>query len=586
MKIKKLSVFCILSIMAFPLFACSTNDSNHSQNNEDYGQNDSSSQSEDDVITLVSGEKAFLPDTASNFEIIFFDTDNVISDDGDSFSNVINNLGSASKSNNCSDCYMIKCGDIEILVDCGNQLHYGQDNNRVKNFCTNIARKILTYCTDGVLDYLIVTHADFDHIENLSINGGFFDMILDYDYWFSNYYSVYNDASELKNIYNESSQPITTISNIIDFDSYRVRKNSSNSNGNENLLISTEVYKQYVLKRDKVIDKCDSAYSPAGSFFNTVTGDTKDSTYHNFSAIPYYYYNLIYEKTNGKGLEPNLRTLIDDKIKNTFTNNNYKKSVSGKLNKINTDSGNRYTFDIELKNASKLRILYNWYYDSYYNKSFDSQDRNNISICMLIESGSSKLLLLGDLGGNGESGLLRYYAGTDVLKGISCFKLSHHGSTINGENSYALFNTISEGVEEIILIVTGVAQPSRSFYDHLGIVNENQSIYSSLSSVACMEPKLFQNINCNYTLLCTQIVKTDDNLGFYNQPFYGDIHISFSSSSSKLMYTFIGEISTYIKNIDNDIEKSKFKFKTYNDKSFVSIQDLEWFRKVGLKEGK
>ena len=118
-----------------------------------------------------------------------------------------------------------------------------------------------------------------------------------------------------------------------------------------------------------------------------------------------------------------------------------------------------------------MKILYNWFYDSYWNHSFDSQDRNNISVSFIVEDDKSKLLILGDLGGDGENGLLRYYQGTNVLKNISCFKASHHGSTNNNENSYNLFREISS--DKINVILTGVIQGTRDFYTNLNIVSEN-----------------------------------------------------------------------------------------------------------------
>ncbi len=52
------------------------------------------------------------------------------------------------------DCTLIKVGDTEILVDAGSrQSSAGTITSYVKN-----------YCTDGVLEYVIATHGDQDHI--------------------------------------------------------------------------------------------------------------------------------------------------------------------------------------------------------------------------------------------------------------------------------------------------------------------------------------------------------------------------------------------------------------------------------------
>lgn len=52
------------------------------------------------------------------------------------------------------DCTLIKCGDTEILIDAGSR----------QNSATTIKSYIDKYCTDGVLEYVIATHAHQDHI--------------------------------------------------------------------------------------------------------------------------------------------------------------------------------------------------------------------------------------------------------------------------------------------------------------------------------------------------------------------------------------------------------------------------------------
>ena len=52
------------------------------------------------------------------------------------------------------DSTFIKAGDIDILIDAGSR----------KNSATTIANFIDSYCTDGVLEYVIATHAHQDHI--------------------------------------------------------------------------------------------------------------------------------------------------------------------------------------------------------------------------------------------------------------------------------------------------------------------------------------------------------------------------------------------------------------------------------------
>ncbi len=52
------------------------------------------------------------------------------------------------------DCTLIKVGDTEVLIDAGSR----------KNSASTISSYLDEYCTDGVLEYVIATHAHEDHI--------------------------------------------------------------------------------------------------------------------------------------------------------------------------------------------------------------------------------------------------------------------------------------------------------------------------------------------------------------------------------------------------------------------------------------
>lgn len=52
------------------------------------------------------------------------------------------------------DCTLIKCGDVEVLIDAGSRT---TSSKAIKEYVSK-------YCTDGVLEYVIVTHAHQDHI--------------------------------------------------------------------------------------------------------------------------------------------------------------------------------------------------------------------------------------------------------------------------------------------------------------------------------------------------------------------------------------------------------------------------------------
>ena len=52
------------------------------------------------------------------------------------------------------DCTLIKCGDVEVLIDAGSR----------KSSAAVITEYVNRYCTDGILEYVIATHAHRDHI--------------------------------------------------------------------------------------------------------------------------------------------------------------------------------------------------------------------------------------------------------------------------------------------------------------------------------------------------------------------------------------------------------------------------------------
>ncbi len=63
---------------------------------------------------------------------------------------------------NSGDCSLIKTGNVEVLVDAGS----------ATNSIETISNYIDTYCTDGILEYVIVTHGDTDHIACFAGSGG------------------------------------------------------------------------------------------------------------------------------------------------------------------------------------------------------------------------------------------------------------------------------------------------------------------------------------------------------------------------------------------------------------------------------
>lgn len=64
------------------------------------------------------------------------------------------------------DCIYIKAGDNDILIDAGSRA----------NSVDDIQAYLKNYVTDGKLEYVIVTHADQDHIAGFAASKGIFDL--------------------------------------------------------------------------------------------------------------------------------------------------------------------------------------------------------------------------------------------------------------------------------------------------------------------------------------------------------------------------------------------------------------------------
>lgn len=63
------------------------------------------------------------------------------------------------------DCTLVQVGDNDILIDAGS------DEDSLDDIKSYLSDKV----TDGVLEYVIVTHSDMDHIACFQVDGGIFD---------------------------------------------------------------------------------------------------------------------------------------------------------------------------------------------------------------------------------------------------------------------------------------------------------------------------------------------------------------------------------------------------------------------------
>lgn len=131
MKIKKTLLILTSILLSVSLFACS---SPYLPIVEEYSE---------------TGINVFNMNKSSNeATVIFFDDDNIVNEDGTSFTRPKRHV---SKTIGSSDCYMVKSGTVELLVDGGYQsmTSYGSVNSNyeyndeyVKNECQeNILKK-------------------------------------------------------------------------------------------------------------------------------------------------------------------------------------------------------------------------------------------------------------------------------------------------------------------------------------------------------------------------------------------------------------------------------------------------------------
>ena len=407
------------------------------------------------VVDDTIDDAHFFSDNLADQEvnIYFFDVDNL---------NHGEETTRTAKSNakiNISSCdaYMVKIGDVEILVDCGYQIMFSGVSvkeqypytyiqpNIKENVDKNILPKIASICTDGILDYLIVTHADFDHIASLVVEGGIIDS-------FINNKTITNlDGNSVK---------LKGIKNVIDFNSGVVALHSYSEIDKEKRLCKSILYQTYLTKINELINR-QTNYLPAAALFdeNVRQGNTSISSMsidNKLLATP----EKMKEKVESKESilsEDNPNGAAKQYVNSVRKNSSYKDNVSklgGELkaekikNEEEKDESYRYYYSIPLKANTELRILYNWYYDfaerhgfggQTESHGFGGQDVNNPSVCLQVVQNEFKFMSCGDLGGNGESGILNYYKGTSILKDIKVFRASHHGSTNNSENSQNLF---------------------------------------------------------------------------------------------------------------------------------------------------
>ena len=519
----------------------------------------------------------------SKFEIVFIDIENS-SDTTVHYDGTKNDRSLGYQGVKPADCYLIKTGNTEILIDAGFQLQTPTTeiyNQRIsKIYKENVLKKIEKYCTDGILEYLVVTHGDFDHIAGVAIDGG----ILDY---------FCSDDKKIEN--------------IIDFDSDLVVY-LSNSEGNDiypsgqNRLLQSEIIETYRKKRDLLVKTKKTRHIPAASFFKG-TDYLQENVMVN--AMPNEYLSQYYQVDKNNQLTDQINTsyltnfyyfsdnevvhsVCDSVTKQPKADNIKFKSTYGNV-KIKfgqlKEENERYYYSIDL-NGVELRILYNWYYDHFYKHSFNSQDRNNISVCLEVVSGASKFLTFGDLG-SGETGLINYYKDTNVLKNVTCFKASHHGSTTNGENSSELYNLMTPK----IVIVPGVAQINRDILKENNMTND--SIFGGLSGTAVMKKEFFEHVfsgNPDTKIYCMQIAQllkeeeSGTKFALISASFYGDVFLNCDINGYKVDSSYKGNVEGYVSGISD--KSKRLIFSNNLDSNILSYCETEHYKAIYENNGK
>ena len=484
-----------------------------------------------------------------------------------------------------SDCYLIKSGDVEILVDGGYQTHSKKATVQ-KNVHLNLLRKIASLIdSSGVLDYVIVTHADDDHIASLYVDGGIFDAFYDYEAYASKYGAI-NPLND-----NEFNG-FNSIGTIIDFNSGLVRAYSDASIAKNQRLIHTEAYQSYRGKVEKLVTERGVNYFPASALFcNDVLrkdGSEEDVISEENKMIGIS--NSVAEKVEKlKDNNPKVEPFLNESSRENKTpNSSFKSAVDkiqgGKIVSVKCgDDGERFYYSIPLGKA-ELRILYNWHYDYIFHSSFnsgvdtsqdnyDSQDANNISVCFEIVKGNFKFLSTGDLGGNGENGIINYYNGTDVLSNVTCYKASHHGSTTNRENL-----GIFQATKPSILIITGTAATKNVVND--SILNATVSLDKLQVDDKKEVPEcIFVNLSksCpNSFIAITNALEYREPGVCQATPFYGDMYVGFSKNTVFACGNSKSEVECYI---NNELDCIRTKSSINDDFGIIPLQSTEWFKK-------
>lgn len=552
MEKKKKRIFWLLATV---LFSVSCKPAAYDEKQYGYIDND-------DEESAIS---SFFTNNDGDIQVYTFDLDDTISSNGKGYKTPYHLEGAYCS----SDMVLIKSGNCEILADAGSQVKLPGNQTVQRLYKNNVKPKLDALINDGVIEYLILSHADFDHISLLAEG------------------SIVRDYLKDK----------TAIKHIIDFDSMIGRYHSNpNGDSESSSMFYTETYRSYCQNRNAAFEHAKTVFgkkatkNAAADFFvdcfsknnrgilNVSNGHYVDST-DKALALPDHYI----EKEYSKGpLEIQTDSVLNEARNNI---NSLIEENGAALVNASSDNVPAYYFDIPLeKDGSKegvhLRILYQWFYDHVRNPgAFNSLDRNNLSVCFEVLNSNFKYLSTGDAVGQASNSLFNYYKNTDVLKNVSLYKLAHHGSTENDANKDDVYGkSILSIAKPQILTVSGVAMRK----------GNNQILANG--SATELKKALFDTINkyCpNSALLVTNTIskkcKVDeeelqsskcDNRIVHKCPLYGDIKVTSKGNSVTYSYSYIGEVSAFF---DKDNENVSL---TTKGKGLMDTKWYETFKKL------
>lgn len=142
------------------------------------------------------------------------------------------------------DCILIKQGNTEIMIDAGDVSETNKNNDLDKP--SDIVNEIKQLCSDGKLEYLIVTHGDADHIVNIPTILDEIEGYIEIGNWVDFQSSVH------KNLYgSKSSKKLYGSQTFVDYVETR-----SKWTGKDELGLGDDVGRTKYLTIDKWFEEC------------------------------------------------------------------------------------------------------------------------------------------------------------------------------------------------------------------------------------------------------------------------------------------------------------------------------------------